>query len=117
MISLVNQHALLFDRTNQNLISGKSSWYSKYGFFKAIEKDDLRYWGNDSYPDDSSVFYRYDSFVANHKNVKDGDIITNRENILGISVIEKLETQSINKKRNKCINLDCKAKKFFKGKL
>nr|DAR51536.1 MAG TPA: hypothetical protein [Caudoviricetes sp.] len=33
MISLVNQHALLFDRTNQNLISGKSSWYSKYGFF------------------------------------------------------------------------------------
>lgn len=88
-------------------------------FFKAIEKDDLRYWGNDSYPDDSSVFYRYDSFVANHKNVKDGDIIiiTNRENILGISVIEKLETQSINKKRNKCINLDCKAKKIFKGKL
>ncbi len=88
-------------------------------FFKAIEKDDLRYWGNDCYPDDSSVFYRYDSFVANHKNVKDGDIIiiTNRENILGISVIEKLETQSINKKRNKCINLDCKAKKFFKGKL
>lgn len=85
-------------------------------FFKAIEKDDLRYWGNDSYPDDSSVFYRYDSFVANHKNVKDGDIIiiTNRENILGISVIEKLETQSINKKRNKCINLDCKAKNSSK---
>ncbi|EEZ8923402.1 TPA: hypothetical protein PRR39_003814 [Escherichia coli] len=98
---------------------GKVHGTASMVFFKAIEKDDLRYWGNDSYPDDSSVFYRYDSFVANHKNVKDGDIIiiTNRENILGISVIEKLETQSINKKRNKCINLDCKAKKFFKGKL
>ncbi|EMV8511878.1 hypothetical protein AADE22_001586 [Escherichia coli] len=96
---------------------GKVHGTASMVFFKAIEKDDLRYWGNDSYPDDSSVFYRYDSFVANHKNVKDGDIITNRENILGISVIEKLETQSINKKRNKCINLDCKEKKFFKGKL
>lgn len=86
--------------------------------FKAIEKDDLRYWGNDGYHDDSSVFYRYDSFVANHKNVKDGDIviITNRENVLGISVIEKLETQSINKKRNKCINPDCKAKKILPRK-
>lgn len=86
--------------------------------FKAIEKDDLRYWGNDGYHDDSSVFYRYDSFVANHKNVKDGDIviITNRKNILGISVIEKLETQSINKKRNKCVHLDCKAKKILPRK-
>ncbi|MGL9607371.1 hypothetical protein NMD47_06095 [Escherichia coli] len=95
---------------------GKVHGTASMVFFKAIEKDDLRYWGNDSYPDDSSVFYRYDSFVANHKNVKDGDIIiiTNRENILGISVIEKLETQSINKKRNKCINLDCKAKNSSK---
>jgi len=86
--------------------------------FKAIEKEDLRYWGNDGYHDDSSVFYRYDSFVANHKNVKDGDIviITNRENVLGISVIEKLETQSINKKRNKCVHLDCKAKKILPRK-
>ncbi|EKA6284244.1 HNH endonuclease [Salmonella enterica] len=86
--------------------------------FKAIEKDDLRYWGNDGYHDDSSVFYRYDSFVANHKNVKNGDIviITNRENVLGISVIEKLETQIINKKRNKCIHLGCKAKKILPRK-
>ncbi|WP_312210323.1 HNH endonuclease signature motif containing protein [Pseudescherichia sp.] len=86
--------------------------------FKAIEKDDLRYWGNDGYHDDSSVFYRYDSFVANYKNVKNGDIviITDRESVLGISVIEKLETQSINKKRNKCVYLDCKAKKILPRK-
>lgn len=86
--------------------------------FKAIEKDDLRYWGNDGYHDDSSIFYRYDSFVANHKNVKEGDIviITNREDVLGISVIEKLETQHINKKRNKCVHPDCNAKKILPRK-
>ena len=86
--------------------------------FKAIEQEDLRYWGNDGYHDDSSLFYRYDSFVANHKNVKNGDvvIITNRENVLGVSVIEKIETQNINKKRNKCIHPDCNAKKILPRK-
>lgn len=86
--------------------------------FKAIEQEDLRYWGNDGYHDDSSLFYRYDSFVANHKNVKIGDlvIITNRENVLGVSVIEKIETQNINKKRNKCIHPDCNAKKILPRK-
>lgn len=86
--------------------------------FKAIEQEDLRYWGNDGYHDDSSLFYRYDSFVANHKNVKNGDvvIITNRENVLGVSVIEKIETQDINKKRNKCIHPDCNAKKILPRK-
>ncbi|EKZ5662717.1 HNH endonuclease [Klebsiella aerogenes] len=86
--------------------------------FKAIEQEDLRYWGNDGYHDDSSLFYRYDSFVANHKNVKNGDvvIITNRGNVLGVSVIEKIETQDINKKRNKCIHPDCNAKKILPRK-
>lgn len=86
--------------------------------FKAIEKDDLRYWGNDGYHDDSSAFYRYDSFVANHKNVKEGDIviITNREEVLGISVIEKLSNNNIDKKRNKCFHIDCNAKKILPRK-
>lgn len=86
--------------------------------FKAIEQDDLRYWGNDGYHDDSSVFYRYDSFVANHKNVKENDvvIITNRDKVLGISVIDKITKQRINKKRNKCIHLDCNAKKILPRK-
>lgn len=86
--------------------------------FKAIEQEDLRYWGNDGYHDDSSLFYRYDSFVANHKNVKNGDvvIITNRGNVLGVSVIEKIETQDINKKCNKCIHPDCNAKKILPRK-
>ncbi|MHA1142546.1 HNH endonuclease [Enterobacter mori] len=82
--------------------------------FKAIEKDDLKYWGNDGYNDDSSVFYHYNNSVPNHKNVKEGDIviIRNRENILGISIIEKLESQSTTKTVFKCPHEGCNAKKI-----
>lgn len=82
--------------------------------FKAIDKDDLRYWGNDGYHDDSSVFYRYNNSVPNHKNVKAGDIviIRDRERVLGVSVIEKIETHSTNKKVFKCAHPDCNAKKI-----
>lgn len=82
--------------------------------FKAIEKDDLKYWGNDGYNDDSSVFYHYNNSVPNHKNVKEGDIviIRNRENILGISIIEKLESHSTTKAVFKCPHEGCNAKKI-----
>lgn len=82
--------------------------------FKAIEKGDLRYWGNDGYHDDSSTFYRYDSSVPNHKQVKVGDIVivTNRDKVLGISVINTITTRDISKKRNKCAHLECDAKKI-----
>ncbi|EOY5741576.1 TPA: HNH endonuclease [Enterobacter bugandensis] len=82
--------------------------------FKAIEKDDLKYWGNDGYNDDSSVFYHYNNSVPNHKNVKEGDIviIRNRENILGISIIEKLESHSTTKTVFKCPHEGCNAKKI-----
>lgn len=83
--------------------------------FKSIAKDELRYWGNDGYHDDSSVFYRYDNFVANHKNVKAGDlvIITNRDAVLGVSTIEKITSRTIEKKRNKCPHPDCNSKKIY----
>lgn len=86
--------------------------------FKAIEKDDLKYWGNDGYNDDSSVFYHYNNSVPNHKNVKEGDIviIRNRENILGISIIEKLESHSTTKTVFKCPHEGCNAKKFAQEK-
>lgn len=86
--------------------------------FKTIEKNDLRYWGNDGYHDDSSIYYRYDNFVANHKNVKKGDIvvITNRENILGVSIVDEISTNDIDKKRNQCIHANCTAKKIMRRK-
>lgn len=87
----------------------QEAWY-----FKAIEPHDLRYFGNDGYDDDSSCFYRYDSFVANYKNVKTGDIviIANRDNVLGCSVIEKIDTNEIEKKRNKCPYANCDQRKI-----
>lgn len=82
--------------------------------FKAVEKNERRYWGNDGYQDNHSVFYGYTSSVPNHKNVKEGDIaiITDREKVLGISVIEKLEVDNIKKENHKCIHPDCNAKKI-----
>lgn len=87
----------------------QKAWY-----FKAIEPHNLRYFGNDGYHDDSSRFYRYDSFVANYKNVKTGDIviIANRDNVLGGSIIEKIDTKAIEKKRNKCPYTDCDQRKI-----
>lgn len=86
--------------------------------FKAIEKNDLRYWGNDGYHDDSSIYYRYDNFVANHKNVKKGDIviITNREKVLGVSIVDEISINNTDKKRNQCIHADCTAKKIMRRK-
>ncbi|ELY5790309.1 HNH endonuclease [Cronobacter turicensis] len=82
--------------------------------FKAIEKDDLRYWGNDGYHDDSSVFYRYNNSVPNYKNVKEGDIviIRDREKVLGISIVEKLESYNTTKTAFKCPHEGCNAKKI-----
>ena len=82
--------------------------------FKAIEKDGLRYWGNDGYHDDSSVFYRYNNSVPNYKNVKEGDIviIRDREKVLGISIVEKLESRNTTKTIFKCPHEGCNAKKI-----
>ncbi|MCU6281767.1 HNH endonuclease [Enterobacter cloacae] len=82
--------------------------------FKAIEKDDLRYWGNDGYHDDSSVFYRYNNSIPNYKNVKEGDIviIRDREKVLGISIVEKLESRNTTKTIFKCPHEGCNAKKI-----
>lgn len=82
--------------------------------FKAIEQDDLRYYGNNGYEDDSSKHYRYDNLVANHKNVKVGDlvIITNRNEVIGISIIENISSKPALKMRNKCPSPGCTAKKL-----
>ena len=77
--------------------------------FKAIGNDDLRYFGNNGYHDDSTSFYQYDNFVPNHKQVKKGDIVivTDRNNVLGISVIDNLTCTSYLKSRNRCPYENC----------
>jgi hypothetical protein len=81
---------------------------------KAVGQDDLRYFGNNGYHDDSTSFYRYDNFVSNHKQVKKGDIviITDRQNVLGISVIDNLSSAPYTKIRNRCPHDNCKPEKL-----
>lgn len=111
---LVNQHVLLFDRTNQKSDQWEKFVVQQAWSFKAIEKGNVRYWANDGYNEDYSVFYRYNNSVPNYKNVKEGDlvIIRNRDNILGISIIEKLETYDTEKNVYKCPHDECNAKKI-----
>lgn len=82
--------------------------------FKAVGQDDLRYFGNNGYQDDSASFYQYDNFVANHKQVKEGDIviITDRVKVLGVSMVSKISSAPYLKARNRCPELDCKPKKL-----
>ncbi|EKH6436470.1 HNH endonuclease signature motif containing protein [Klebsiella michiganensis] len=76
---------------------------------KTVGQDDLRYFGNNGYQDDSTSFYRYDNFVPNHKQVKKGDIVivTDRKYVLGISIIDNLSSAPYMKVRNRCPYKNC----------
>ncbi|WP_240479166.1 hypothetical protein [Pectobacterium brasiliense] len=82
---------------------------------KAVGQGDLRYFGNNGYLDDSTSFYRYDNFVPNHKQVKKGDIVivTDRKNVLGISVIDNLSSAPYIKVRNRCPYDNCAPEKLI----
>lgn len=86
--------------------------------FKAVGQDDLRYFGNNGYHDDSTSFYKYDNFVPNHKQVKKGDIVivTDRKNVLGISVIDTLSSTPYIKIRNRCPYENCTPTKLIHRK-
>lgn len=86
--------------------------------FKAVGQDDLRYFGNNGYQDDSTSFYRYDNFVPNHKRVKKGDIVivTDRKNVLGISIIDNLLSTPYIKVRNRCPYKNCNPAKLIHRK-
>ncbi|HCK6997531.1 TPA: HNH endonuclease [Klebsiella pneumoniae] len=86
--------------------------------FKAVGQDDLRYYGNNGYHDDSTSFYRYDNFVPNHKQVKKGDIVivTDRKKVLGISVIDNLLSAPYLKVRNRCPYTNCTPAKLIHRK-
>jgi hypothetical protein len=63
-----------------------------------------QYGGNDGYTDDPAELYRYDSDVANHQQVKAGDVAVVRSlnDVLGIAVIEKITEGAGVKERLRC---------------
>ena len=63
-----------------------------------------QYGGNVGYDDDPATVYRYDSDVANHLQVRRGDvvIIRSRNNLLGIATIEQISEGLASKDRLRC---------------
>lgn len=72
--------------------------------FKSVTDAENSYLSIEGYDDDLTTKYVYDDAVPNHKKVSEGDwaVIVNKENILGFSRIEKIETKSAKKTRRRC---------------
>lgn len=71
--------------------------------FLTIEGE-RRYSGNTGYVDDPAETYRYDRYVANHKQVSVGDVIVlrSRSEVLGVARIENISTGKGEKERLRC---------------
>lgn len=63
-----------------------------------------QYAGNDGYPDDPPSTYAWDSTVYNHDRPREGDLIAlwDRAHLLGVSRIQRIETDSGTKERYRC---------------
>ncbi|PYE22642.1 hypothetical protein C8J32_11150 [Rhizobium sp. PP-CC-3A-592] len=63
-----------------------------------------QYGGNDGYNDSPSETYHYDTDVANHLQVAEGDvaIIRTRDHVKGVAVIEQIVTGEGRKERREC---------------
>lgn len=63
-----------------------------------------QYGGNLGYEDNPAEVYRYDSFVANHKQVAAGDwmIVCDRERALGLAKIRTIDASDGKKEQQRC---------------
>lgn len=68
--------------------------------------DDRQYAGNEGYLDELGRLYRYDSHVANHKQVSRGDvaILRGHDKVLGIATILYITSKTGTKTMNRCPN-------------
>jgi hypothetical protein len=66
--------------------------------------EDLQYGGNDGYPDEVGIDYHWDETVPNSKRVNVGDAIVlwDKSQLLGISIIESIETFRADKLIRRC---------------
>lgn len=60
--------------------------------------------GNSGYDDQADVYYTWDSTVPNHSNIEVGDpvVLWDKDRLLGLSVIEEIETKTTEKLLFKC---------------
>jgi putative restriction endonuclease len=81
-----------------------------YWFLKSVSDEEINYKSNDGYKDEIETKYVYDSDVANHKNIKTGDIavIADKEKVLGLAKISRILISNGKKERRRCP--DCEKK-------
>lgn len=68
--------------------------------------DNRGHGGNTGYDDQYDAYYSWDSHVPNHRNLRVGDPIAlwDKERLLGVSVIEEIETSPGTKSLRRCPN-------------
>lgn len=71
--------------------------------------DDRQHGGNSGYDDQADVYYTWDSTVSNYASIKVGDPIAvwDKQRLLGISVIEEIDTVVKEKLLFRCPNPTC----------
>lgn len=71
--------------------------------------ENRQYGGNTGYDDQADVYYSWDSTVNNHANIRVGDSVAlwDKERLLGLSVIEEIETKEEVKVLRRCANPSC----------
>lgn len=70
----------------------------------SLEPEARQYGGNTGYSDEVQQVYRYDSSVANHKQLAKGDLVFIRDSkhLLGVARIESISASTIQKTRRRC---------------
>lgn len=71
--------------------------------------DNRQHGGNSGYDDEADVYYTWDSTVNNYANIKVGDpvAIWDKERLLGVSIVEAIETAVKKKMLFRCPNPAC----------
>lgn len=75
-----------------------------YWVLKSVLDKDVSYIGNDGYDDEIEKKYEYDDTVANHRQIKTGDIavIVDKQKVLGIAKISRILIYNTTKERRRC---------------
>ncbi len=84
----------------------------------SADKSEIAYAGNDGYNEVLGVFYSWDSSVNNASRLSEGDLIViwDKKQLLGFSIIDRIEKSSSSKKYFRCPDCGKSALKARKAK-
>jgi putative restriction endonuclease len=77
---------------------------TSYWALKSVSDEDVTYKSTDRYKDEIETKYVYDDSVANHKQIKSGDIavIIDKKKVLGLARISQIAIFNSTKQRRRC---------------